>query len=116
MANQTHGSLAAEAAAHLADRAGAVGSFNGIREQIERQATCLFEWAQNKGVFLDDSFTNGLEKYGGFTSEHVVYFKPSIGRVIKCTKPGRFGYGHGQKANLEDILTPLRGFTCKEFN
>jgi len=100
MANTTHGSLAAEAAAYLADNAGAVGRFNGIQEKIKQQSDCLIEWARQKGVLLDDSYTEGLEKFEEDTTEHTVYLSPSgDGRVIKCTKPGRFGHGHGPKGN-----------------
>lgn len=97
MPNQTHGSLAAEAAAYLANNAGAVGRFNGIQQEIRRQAVCLLAWARERGVFLTDSHTAGLEKNERDTIEHVVYLSPSGGRVIKCTKPGKFGYGHGPR-------------------
>jgi hypothetical protein len=97
MANKTHESLAAEAAAHLEKYAGAMGRFNGIQPEIRRQADCLLKWARKRGVFLDDfdSFISGLEKYGEVTREHVVYLDHANHRVIKCTKPGRFGLGHG---------------------
>jgi hypothetical protein len=98
MANKTHESLAAEATAYLENSAGAVGGFNGIQQEIRRQADCLLEWARNRGVFLTDSYTAGLEKYDRNTTEHVVYFGEPGSRVIKCTKctkPARFGWGHG---------------------
>lgn len=98
MANETHGSLAAEAAAYLTNRAGAMGGFSGIRQEIRGQAECLVEWAKRRNVFLTGSFTAGLEKYPEPTTEHVVYFGlPPDGRVIKCTYPGKFGYAHGPK-------------------
>ena len=52
MSNKTHGSLAAEAAAYLANSAKAVSGFNGIQPEIRRQADCLLEWARKRGVFL----------------------------------------------------------------
>ena len=109
MANETHGSLAAEAAAYLTNSAGAMGGFCGIQQEIRRQAKCLVEWAKKRGVFLTDSYTKGLEKYEIDTTEHVVYFGSIDGRVIKCTKPGRFGYGHGPKGKRATFsnATPL---------
>ena len=46
---------------------------------------------------LEDSYTEGLERYERVTTEHVVYFRSSDSRVVKCTKPGKFGLGHGPK-------------------
>lgn len=98
MANKTYESLAAEATAFLENSAGAVGGFNGIQSEIRRQADYLLKWAKERGVFLPESFTAGLEKYDRNTTEHVVYFGEPGGRVIKrtkCTKPAKFGWGHG---------------------
>jgi hypothetical protein len=97
MANQTHGSLAAEAAAYLRGSAGAMGGFNGIQSEIKRQAICLCEWARTRGVLLTDFCTDGLEKWDSETMEHVVYLRHSDRRVVKCTKPGNFGLGHGSE-------------------
>jgi hypothetical protein len=109
MANQTHGSLAAEAAAYLRESAGAVGGFNGIQSEIRRQATCLCEWARKRGVLLTDFCTDGLEKFESETLEHVVYLRHSDRRVVKCTKPGKFGLGHGPKGRYgtHSAATPL---------
>jgi hypothetical protein len=109
MANETHGSLAAEAAAYLRDSAGAMGGFCGIQAEIRRQEKCLLEWAQKRGVFLTDSYTAGLERDELTTAEHAVYFGSPNGRVIKCTKPGRFGYAHGPKGKRARFseATPL---------
>ena len=101
MAITTYGSLAAEAAAHLAGSAGAVGCFNGIQQKIREQADCLYEWARKRGLLLADFYPAGLpnlEKYQGVTGEHAVYFGAPGNRVIKCTKPGKFGWGHGVNA------------------
>jgi hypothetical protein len=96
MANTTHESLAAEAAAYLAKYAGAMGRFNGIQPKIREQADCLLKWARERGVFLIDfdSRIAGLEKFDD-TREHVVYLDAPHHRVIKRTKAGRFGLGHG---------------------
>lgn len=101
MASSTHESLAAEAATHLASSAGAVGCFNGIQQKIREQADCLLEWARERGFLLADFYPSGLEnleKYQGVTGEHAVYFGAPDNRVIKCTKPGKFGWGHGVNA------------------
>jgi hypothetical protein len=74
MAKETHGGLAAQAAAYLAESAGTVGEFCGIQRDIRRQGERLVKWAQNQAVFLTDSYTSGLEKYQTATREHVVYF------------------------------------------
>ena len=50
MVSKTHESLAAEATAYLTNSAGAVGGFNGIQQEIRRQAACLVEWARERGV------------------------------------------------------------------
>jgi len=63
MPNKAHGSLAAEAAAYLEKSAGAVGGFNGIQAEIRRQARYLVKWARERGVVLNNSFTDGLEKF-----------------------------------------------------
>ncbi len=97
MANKTHGSLASQAAAYLTESAGAMEGSNGIQREINRQAACLVEWARERGVLLTDSCTDGLEKIElePDTLEHVVYLRHSDRRVVKCTKPGKFGLGHG---------------------
>jgi hypothetical protein len=107
MPNRTHErpveSLAAEAAAYLAGGAGSVGGINGVQQEIGWQANNLVKWAQERGVFLTDSFFDGLEKYEDstkhVTTEHIVYLGSTRKRVIKCTKPpGKFGWGHGINA------------------
>jgi hypothetical protein len=109
MANETHGSLAEKAASYLTNSERAMGGFCGIQQDIRRPAECLLEWARQQGVFLADFSTAGLEKYERDTAEHVVYFGSPDGRVIKCTKPGRFGYAHGPKGKRARFAeaTPL---------
>jgi hypothetical protein len=109
MANKTHGSLAAEAAAYLRESAGAMEGGNGIQSEIRRQADHLLEWAREKNLLLTDSCTDGLEKFTTNTQEHVVYLRRSDLRVIKCTKPGKFGRGHGAegKYGAHPDATPL---------
>ncbi|MDR3561747.1 MAG: hypothetical protein P4N59_09975 [Negativicutes bacterium] len=93
MPNTTHESLAAEAIAYLRESAGAVGGFNGVQQEIIRQANCLYHWAEERGLILTDAFWAGSDKFDD-TREHHVYLRPDR-RIIKCTKPGRFGLGHG---------------------
>jgi hypothetical protein len=109
MASKTNESLAAEATTYLTSSAGAMGGFSGIQQEIRRQAECLVGWSRKRGIFLTDGYTADLEKYELATTEHVVYFSPPDGRVIKCTKPGRFGYGIGPKAKRTRFsnATPL---------
>ena len=109
MANKTYESLAAEAAAYLRESARAMEGGNGIQSEIRRQADCLLEWARKKNLILADSFTDGLEKFTTNTQEHVVYLRRSDLRVIKCTKPGKFGRGHGAagKYGTHPDATPL---------
>lgn len=105
MATSTYGSLAAEAAAFLENSANAVGGFNGIQPEIRRQGAYLVRWAEGRGLLKIDPCV-GLEKYRRDTTEHFVYFGSANNRVIKCTKPGRFGWGHGVNAR-HCAATPL---------
>jgi hypothetical protein len=109
MPNTTHESLAAEAIAYLRESAGAVEGFNGIQQEIRRQADCLLVWAQKRGVFLTSSYTAGLVKYDRETTEHAVYFGERGSRVIKCTKPGQYGWAHGSNGKYGNHChaTPL---------
>ena len=109
MANTTHESLAAKAAAYLRDSAKAVDGFCGIQSEIDRQAECLLQWAREHRALLTDLYTEGLEKYNRDTMEHAVFFGSPDRRVIKCTKPGRFGLGHGPKGyyHRHPAATPL---------
>lgn len=95
MANQTHESLAAQAAAHLRKSAGAMAGYNGIQQEIRRQSAYLIEWAQRRHLLLTDFCTDDFIKLALNTQEHEVYIRPSDRRVIKCTRPGKFGLGHG---------------------
>ncbi len=110
MANKTDGSLAAEAAAYLKECAGAMEGGNGIQSEIRKQANSLFEWARKKGnLILTEHCTDGLEKFTADTQEHVVYLRRSDLRVIKCTKPGKYGRGHGAEGRYgaHPDATPL---------
>lgn len=112
MCNPTHESLASQAAAYLRESAGAIGGFNGIQKEIRRQACFLVKWARANGVFLTETEfpTSDLEKHDEVTAEHVVYLKRSDRRrIIKCTKPGKFGRGHGPKGRygIHPDATPL---------
>jgi hypothetical protein len=109
MANKTHESLAAKATAHLRESAGAVGGYNGIQQEIKRQAAVLVQWASAQNLLFTDFCTDGFVKLCLDTLEHEVYRRPSDGRVIKCTKPGKFGLGHGSggKYGRHCDATPL---------
>jgi hypothetical protein len=86
-----------------------VGGCNGIQEEIRRQAACLCEWARERGILLDGSYTDGLKRFEPDTVEHIVYLRQSDRRVVKCTKPGKFGRGHGPKGRygIHPDATPL---------
>jgi hypothetical protein len=110
MVNRTNGSLAAEAAAHLANSPETMGCVCGFQEDIRKQANALVKWARQQGCLLPDAPTSGLELYKEPSTEHSVYFRqPRGGRVIKCTKPGKFGYAHGPKEKRTRMCeaTPL---------
>jgi hypothetical protein len=110
MAKETHGSLATQAAAHLANSEGAMGCVCGVQADIRKQAAILVEWARDKGCLFPEPPILGLELYAEPSTEHTVYFQqPRGGRVIKCTKPGKFGYAHGPKGNRPRMCdaTPL---------
>jgi hypothetical protein len=109
MPDRTHEDLAAEAAAYLRESAGAVEGLDGIQPEIRKQGNFLIEWATQRGVLLNDSFLAGLEKYDRDTREHNVYFGSPGERVIKCTKPGRFGLAHGSNGKYGNhcAATPL---------
>jgi hypothetical protein len=51
----------------------------------------------------------GLEKFEADSTEHVVFFGGPGRRVIKCTKPGRYGWGHGSNGKYGNHChaTPL---------
>jgi hypothetical protein len=91
MADTTHGDFAAEAAAHLARSADPIEGFGGNPQEIDRQSTCLVEWARNKNAILTEAHFSGLEKYQGTTAEHEVFYRASDNRAVKRTYPGTFG-------------------------
>ena len=109
MANKANESLAAKAAAYLRESTGALGCVNGIQQDIQREADLLVAWARERGILLNGSHTDGLTRIERDTTEHVVYLRRSDLRVIKCTKPGRFGYAHGPKGKRARFseATPL---------
>jgi hypothetical protein len=72
-----------------------MGRFNGIQPEIRKQAACLLKWATEKSVFLSDHYWEKLEKFDATTREHSAFLDTQNKRVIKCTKPGKFGMGHG---------------------
>ena len=72
-----------------------MGSFNGIQSEIIKQADCLLRWAQGNNLFFTDHYWDRLDKFDTPTREHKVYLDTIHKRVTKCTKPGKFGEGHG---------------------
>ena len=107
MATTTHGSLAADAATHLAKSASTVESLSGSQKEIRRQADRLVEWARERSVLLTDTYTADLEKRGYETSEHEVFLRTSDNRVVKCTYPGSFGYANDGPDGKQRAATPL---------
>jgi hypothetical protein len=108
MANRENGSLAAEAAAYIAGNEGAVGGVCGIQKDIKRQAEILLKWARQRGVLITN--LSCRDKHEEPSREHEVYLNGSgEERVVKCTKPSRFGYAlgpKGKRARFSDA-TPL---------
>src|SRR6266496_799661 len=106
MAEATHGDLAADAAAYLTRGTDSTEGFGGNTQEIERQSSCLGEWARDKNVILTDSYFVGLEKYGGITAEHEVYYRAADNRAVKRTYPGTFGVTPLPKGE-QSYATPL---------
>lgn len=91
MASKTNGDLAADAAAHLGRSGHAVEGFGGSSEEIDRQASCLVEWAVKANAVLTEAHTANLKKHGGTTAEHEVFHRVADNRAVKRTYPGTFG-------------------------
>jgi Serine/Threonine/Tyrosine Kinase found in polyvalent proteins len=106
MATTTHGDLAADAAAYLAESASAVESLSGNTKEIDRQAACLVEWARKRNVLLTDDHTAGLEKHQSTTAEHEVFYRVSDNRAVKRTHAGTFGVTNEPKGKQRHA-TPL---------
>lgn len=106
MATTTHGSLAADAAAHLRRSGHTIKGVGGNPNEIDRQAVCLLEWARNKNAILTDAHTAGLKKHSGTTAEHEVFVRASDNRAVKLTYPGTFGVTPDPKG-LQQAATPL---------
>ena len=106
MANKTHGSLAQDAAAHIAGSSDTVQSLGGGPQEIERQTVLLSEWAGTRNVILDDAYTADLEKQEGTTAEHEVFYRAADNRAVKRTYSGTFGVTTDSKGNRRHA-TPL---------
>jgi hypothetical protein len=107
MANRAPESLAANAAAYLAKNADTVESLTASAEEIKRQSDCLVEWAKNRGVVLPDNHAAGLEKIDQPSMEHDVFNRVSDRRVVKCTRPGAFGFINDKLHGRSRKATPL---------
>ncbi len=106
MARPAHGSLTADAAAHLARSGYTVEGFGGGTPEIDRQAGCLIEWARLRGVLLTEAHFTRLKKHESATAEHEVFFRDSDNRVVKRTYPGTFGVTPEAKGRQQHA-TPL---------
>jgi hypothetical protein len=106
MANTTHASLAEDAAAYLGRSSDAFQGFGSDPKEIDRQATCLIEWASKNNAVLSDSYTSGLEWQEGTTAEHEVFYRASDNRAIKRTHAGTFGVTDGKKGE-QGHATPM---------
>ncbi len=106
MVSTTHGNLAEDAAAHLAKSASATESLSGDPKEIDRQATCLVEWARKRNVILTDAHTADLERHQSTTAEHETFYRASDNRAVKRTYPGTFGVTNDPKGK-QHHATPL---------
>ena len=106
MAAESHGNLAADAAAYLEKSADAVESLGGSAEEIDRQAACLVEWARERNVLLTDDYTAGLERHRAATAEHEVFYRVLDNRAVKRTYAGTFGVTNEPKGK-QCHATPL---------
>jgi hypothetical protein len=89
MANTTHGSLAADAAAYLAGSGDIVPRSRGDALELRRQSERLRQWAQDSGHLIDYTPPSDASRSRG--AEHEVFFHQEANRVFKRTYPGTFG-------------------------
>ncbi len=106
MARTAHGDLAASVAAYFTRSANTVEGFGGNQKEVERQSNCLVEWARAENVVLTDAHIAGLEKWGGVSAEHEVFYRASDNRAVKRTYPGTFGITDTPKGK-QHHATPL---------
>lgn len=98
-----HGSLAAEAAAHIAGSGENIPRSRGDAHEIRKQAAQLCEWAKQTGHLIDYSPPPDAPKSKGV--EHEVFFHLSVNRVFKRTHPGTFGSAPTERG-LRRTATP----------
>jgi hypothetical protein len=91
MANPTNAGLIEQAAAYLGRSSDSFQGFGSDQKEIDRQSTCLIEWALKNKVVLSDSYTSSLERQEGITAEHEVFYRSSDNRAVKRTHAGTFG-------------------------
>jgi hypothetical protein len=106
MASTTHASLAEDAAAYLGRSSDTFQGFGSDPKEIDRQATCLIEWASKNDAILKDSYTSGLERQEGTTAEHEVFYRSDDNRAVKRTHAGTFGVTSAQKGE-QGHATPM---------
>lgn len=106
MADQAHGDLAADAAAHLEGSGYTLQGLGGDPQEIERQAACLTSWARARGVILQQDYTDHLFPHNSSTAEHKVYYRQTDNRAVKLTHPGTFGATPDPKGS-QRAATPL---------
>jgi hypothetical protein len=106
MAGTTHAGLAEDAAACLGRSSDPFQGFGSSPEEIDRQSTCLIEWASKEGALLSDSYTSDLERQEGTTAEHEVFYRSSDNRAVKRTHAGTFGITNAKKGEQRHA-TPL---------
>jgi hypothetical protein len=106
MASTTHASLAKDAAAYIAGSAGTIQSLSADPEEINRQSVCLIDWSRKRNAILSEAYTSDLEKHGGATAEHEVFYRISDNRAVKRTYAGTFGITNDPKGSQKHA-TPL---------
>jgi hypothetical protein len=106
LADQAHGDLAADAAAHLERSGYSLQGISGAPQDVERQAACLTAWAQARGLVLTADYTAHLFRHNSSTAEHQVFYRESDKRAVKLTHPGTFGVTPDPKG-AQRAATPL---------
>lgn len=92
VAGSADGDLATDAATHLGRGGYTFESLSGSSEEIDKQAACLVEWAEQQKALLTEAHFDGLKKHtAGTTAEHEIFYRQSDSRVVKRTYPGTFG-------------------------
>src|SRR2546426_3969755 len=75
LAGQSHGDLAADAAAYLERCGNSLEGFGGDSQEIDRQAARLIDWARENNLLLTEQYTATLFKHLSTTAEHQVFYR-----------------------------------------